>query len=204
MPAVGVDAKGDITVVWTTYGQDNAKDGNPGIRDYGIYARIYNASTSATGLAGTNTGEFRVNATTLGNQVAPAVGQRQLDNDAIIAWVGPDTTTPAAPQFSPRYRSAEHGGGRHVPVTPSISVANASVSVGASATQATFTVTLSSATANPVTVNYATANGTARPAPTTRRRPARCTLQPIRRRQTVTVNIAGMRHGGIGPTRPSL
>ena len=84
MPAIGIDSQGDITVVWTSYGQDNASNGKPGVLDYGIYARIYY-------ITGTNTGEFRVNATTLGDQVAPAVASDNFENDSLIAWVGPDT-----------------------------------------------------------------------------------------------------------------
>ena len=71
MPAVGVDPEGDIGITWTTYGQDNANNGISGMLDYGIYMTIYYSSTSGKGLAGTNSGEFRVNATTLGNQAAP-------------------------------------------------------------------------------------------------------------------------------------
>ncbi len=93
MPAVGVDGQGHITIAWTSYGQDNAEVGNPGITDYGIYARIYNANGSDyydTALA-FYPKEFRVNATTLGNQVAPAVAANDPNDDAFIAWVGPDT-----------------------------------------------------------------------------------------------------------------
>ncbi len=89
MPAVGVDPEGDIGITWTTYGQDNANNGISGVLDYGIYMTIYYSSTSGKGLAGTNSGEFRVNATTLGNQSAPAIGFNDFENDALIAWVGP-------------------------------------------------------------------------------------------------------------------
>jgi hypothetical protein len=91
MPAVGVDSSGDITVAWTTYGQDNAANGQPGILDYGIYARVYYSGLSGKGLAGTNTGEFRVNATTKLDQVAPALASSNFENDSLITWVGPDT-----------------------------------------------------------------------------------------------------------------
>ncbi len=85
MPAVSVDSSGDIMVDWTTYGQDNADNGYPGVLDYGIYGRIYYTT-------GSNTGEFRINATTLGDQVAPAVAGDNFENDFLVAWVGPDTT----------------------------------------------------------------------------------------------------------------
>ena len=88
MPSVGMDDSGDYTVVWTSYGQDNAEDGQPSVLDYGIYARMYNANGTPLAIAPT---EFRVNATTAGNQVAPAVASNDPDEDSIVAWVGPDT-----------------------------------------------------------------------------------------------------------------
>ena len=86
--------QGDFTIVWTSFGQDNAEDGNPQILDYGIYARMYNANGTDyfDPALGSTPREFRVNATTLGNQVAPAVASNDPNDDSIIAWVGPDTT----------------------------------------------------------------------------------------------------------------
>ena len=96
MPDVSVDTQGHITIVWTSFGQDNAEVGNPSILDYGIYARMYNEDGSNyfdPGL-GTYPLEFRVNATTLGNQTAPAVASDDPSDNSIIAWVGPDTLAP--------------------------------------------------------------------------------------------------------------
>ena len=96
MPDVSVDTQGHITIVWTSFGQDNAEIGNPSFLDYGIYARMYNEDGSNyfdPGL-GTFPLEFRVNATTLGNQTAPAVASDNPSDNSIIAWVGPDTLAP--------------------------------------------------------------------------------------------------------------
>ena len=49
---------------------------------------MYNANGTPLAIAPT---EFRVNATTAGNQVAPAVASNDPDEDSIVAWVGPDT-----------------------------------------------------------------------------------------------------------------
>ena len=156
MPAVGVDPAGNFTIVWTSYGQDDAEVGKPGTLDYGIYARMYNAD--GTPFAN-EPDEFRVNATTLGNQVAPAVSRDDPNDDAIIAWVGPDPTNAANTAIYDR--NVDPPALTTAPITPSISVSGETVSVGHSATQLTFTVTLSAATSNPVTVHYGTANGTA-------------------------------------------
>jgi len=93
MPAVSIDEAGHITVVWASYGQDNAENGNPLILDYGVYARLYNSDGSdyVDPTLGNAPKEFRVNATTLGNQLAPAVASNNPNDDSIIAWVGPDT-----------------------------------------------------------------------------------------------------------------
>ena len=94
MPSVGVDSLGNFTITWTSYGQDNAEVNNPSLLDYGIYARMYNANGTDffdTALNKTPL-EFRVNATTGGNQVAPAVSRGDAAGDSFIVWVGPDTS----------------------------------------------------------------------------------------------------------------
>ena len=55
---------------------------------------------------------------------------------------------------------------------PGLSINNVSVNDGSSGATAVFTVTLSQAATTPVTVSYATANGSAQPEPTSRRPPA--------------------------------
>jgi len=85
-PAVGMDKNGNFAVAWTTYDQDDEE-----FRDDGIFARMYLADGSdflddATGLP---LGEFRVNATTVGNQVTPAVARSTNNGDYVVAWAGP-------------------------------------------------------------------------------------------------------------------
>jgi len=85
-PAVGMDKNGNFAVAWTTYDQDDEE-----FRDDGIYARMYLADGSDyldddTGLP---LGEFRVNATTIGNQVTPAVARNTDNGDYAVVWAGP-------------------------------------------------------------------------------------------------------------------
>jgi hypothetical protein len=85
--AVSTDYNGNFVVVWTAFGQDDEL-----IKDYGVYARLFNANgsdrlNSSTGLA---YGEFCINATTLGDQRAPDVAM-DSDGDFVVVWVGPDS-----------------------------------------------------------------------------------------------------------------
>ena len=95
-PDVGVAKNGDFTIVWSTFDQDNRAVGNVTLHDYGIYARMYLASGAdfADPKKGV-LGEWRVNATAQGNQVTPVVDRRTNAGDAVIAWVGPDFSSPA-------------------------------------------------------------------------------------------------------------
>jgi hypothetical protein len=93
MPDVSVDSQGHFTIVWSSFGQDNAEVGKPSVLDYGIYARMFNANGTnyfdpALGIYPL---EFRVNATTQGNQVAPAVASDDPSDNSVVVWVGPDT-----------------------------------------------------------------------------------------------------------------
>jgi hypothetical protein len=193
MPAVGVDPEGDISVVWTVYGIDNANNGYPGILDYGIYTTLYYSSSSGKGLAGTNTGAFRVNATTLGDQIAPAVAFNDFENDALVAWVGPDTkATGTTAIFDRDIDPPNTPVGVLLPVTPAITAADTSVAVGTSANQAKFTITLSAPTSIPVTVNYATSNGTATAGTNYSPASGSLTFAPGQVSQTVAVNVSGI------------
>ena len=71
--------------------------------------------------------------------------------------------------------------------TPSLSIGD--VTVNEAAGTATFTVTLSAASGQTVTVNYGTSNGTARPAATTRAASGTLTFAPGVTTQTITVAI---------------
>ncbi|MGQ9575477.1 MAG: hypothetical protein ACUVUC_09175 [Thermoguttaceae bacterium] len=88
-PAVAMSPQGHFVVTWSAFNQEPQQD--PQIRDYGIFARIYNPDGSdyvdpATGLP---LGEFRINATILGNQVDSNVAM-DADGDFVVVWTGPD------------------------------------------------------------------------------------------------------------------
>jgi len=82
---VACDDAGNFIVVWSSYGDDYEL-----AKSYGINARLYTAAGAdyinpATSRA---LGEFRINATTYGNQVTPAVSVGDAGNVAVV-WVGP-------------------------------------------------------------------------------------------------------------------
>ncbi len=78
------------------------------------------------------------------------------------------------------------------PTTPSISIADTTVAEGNSGTSnATFTVTLSKAATTPVTVTYATANGTATAGADFTGSTGTLTFNPGVTSQTVTVKVTG-------------
>jgi hypothetical protein len=79
-PDIAMDASGNFVVTWSAYGQDGTN-----LNDYGVFAHMYRADGSENGTYG----EFRINATTVGNQVTPAISV-DLDGDFSVAWVGPD------------------------------------------------------------------------------------------------------------------
>jgi Dockerin type I domain len=70
-PSAALDADGDLVVVWQSSGQDGS--------GYGVYARRYAAAGAARGE------EFRVNATTSGNQGQPAVAMTP-GGDFVVVW----------------------------------------------------------------------------------------------------------------------
>ena len=203
MPAVGVDASGNFTIVWTSYGQDNAEVNKPNILDYGVYARMYlaNGGDFFDTAQGSFPLEYRVNATTLGNQVAPAVSRGDAAGDSDIAWVGPDTAAAGTTAIyfrvvdPPTAAPAVH----NAPLAPrpTITVANASVTVGSSAAKETFTVTLSGpATTKPVSFAYSTADGTAKAGKNYTSAIGMLTFAAGQRSQTITINVPAMTAGG--------
>jgi hypothetical protein len=195
MPAIGVDANGNFTIVYTVFGQDNADVGDPAVRDYGIYARMYNANGTPLAIA---PNAFRVNATTLGNQVAPAVSSQDPADDAIIVWVGPDTRANGTTAIYLRNIDPP-ATGLAVPITsnnPSISVTNSSVPSDGSAGQANFTVSLSAASTKPVSVSYTTSNGTAKAGSNYIAASGTLTFKPGQMSRSVSVTVFGLATGG--------
>lgn len=91
--AVSMSDKGEYAVTWSSFAQDQADELAP--RDEGVYARMFRADgkpkpytdprSGETGI----TAEFRINATTLGDQNDPAVAM-DPDGDFVAVWVGPD------------------------------------------------------------------------------------------------------------------
>jgi hypothetical protein len=153
---VACDASGNFTVVWASYGQDYRRNS-----DYGIYARMYFADGTDYAESGNVVGVFRVNATTSGNQVTPAVS-RNIDNgDYVVVWVGPDgdDTGIFFRRLDPETKTSTGGTEEPVSTTPTISISDALANEVAGSM--TFTITLSDACDTDVTVHYSTADGTA-------------------------------------------
>ena len=81
--ALGMDANGNLIITWSSQGQDDPT----GLRDWGVYARRYNAATRTWGnefivnppLTGPNAPDFQ------GNQLASAVAMDEAGN-FIITW----------------------------------------------------------------------------------------------------------------------
>jgi hypothetical protein len=71
-PQVAMDADGDFVVTWFSRGQDGS--------GYGVYAQRYSASGASIG------NEFKVNTTTIGDQVDAAVAM-DADGDFVITWM---------------------------------------------------------------------------------------------------------------------
>ncbi|HLA63073.1 MAG TPA: T9SS type A sorting domain-containing protein [Rhodothermales bacterium] len=91
VPAVAMDADGDYVVVWS----GNQQDGD----GYGIYARRFGTGGVAQGA------EFRVNTTTTGGQVNPAVAVG-ADGRFVVAWHSTGQDGDGAGVFARRYSAA--------------------------------------------------------------------------------------------------
>ena len=85
--SVGLDKNGNFSIVWTSFNQDDQDTA-----DFGIYGRMYlaNGSHFIAPETGQPLGEFRINATTAGDQVSPAVARATDNGDYVVVWVGPD------------------------------------------------------------------------------------------------------------------
>ncbi len=96
-PDIGMDAKGDFVITWSSFGQDQqAGTGSPvaGYSYYGISCRMFNADGSdyqytdpTTGKV--STGEWRVNAALDSSEISPVIGVGQNEEFAIV-WVNSD------------------------------------------------------------------------------------------------------------------
>ena len=143
---VACDPNGNFTVVWASYSQDS-------YGGYGIYARLYYADGTDYVQDGEVLGEFRVNATTYGNQITPAVARNSDNSDFVIVWAGPDSydTGIYARRLAPKTTTS---------TTPTVSITDYASAVE-SAGVITYTVTLSAASTSDVVLNYYTTDGTA-------------------------------------------
>ncbi|NQU25292.1 MAG: hypothetical protein HQ567_28745 [Candidatus Nealsonbacteria bacterium] len=89
-PDVAVDSDGNFVVTWTSFGQDDDPTANGILRDYGIFAHMYEEDgTEYLDDDGNVVGEFRVNAETDGDQFQAAV-TRDAAGFYVVVWVGPD------------------------------------------------------------------------------------------------------------------
>ena len=145
----------------------------------------------ATGIAPL---EFRVNALTLGNQDAPAVSASDPNEDAIIAWVGPNANP--ANTIAIYVRDVDPPTQAEVPSTnPSISVANAAVVTDGSAAHADFTVSLAAASSQTVSVRYSTADGTAKAGINYLATSGTLVFEPGQTSKTISVSVLGLSEG---------
>ncbi|MBX3412470.1 MAG: hypothetical protein KF708_07270 [Pirellulales bacterium] len=90
-PSIAMDAAGNFTIVWTSFGHD--EDGNGTKDGNGIYARSYRADGIEVTRAGTNTplGEYHINERVEGDQTQPAIAMDSNGNFVVI-WTGQDAT----------------------------------------------------------------------------------------------------------------
>lgn len=111
---IGVNAGGDFVVAWQSFDQD----GN----GYGVFAQRYDRTGDRLG------GEFRVNTTTTGDQMAPAVAVDR-DGDFVIAWEG---NGPGDSQgvFAQRYNASGAAQGSQFRVNTTTSNSQADPAVG--------------------------------------------------------------------------
>ena len=94
-PAIDWASNKAFVITWTSFNQDYPEDAD--VRDYGIFARMFNADGTdyIDARVGTSPiGEFRVNAITLGNQVDSAVSM-DADGHYVVTWTGPERATGA-------------------------------------------------------------------------------------------------------------
>ena len=88
---VAMDSSGDSTITWQSLGQDGS--------GYGIYARRFDL-TGAAIIGDDASGEFRVNDTTAGNQMYPAVAMSD-NGDAVVTWTSYGQASTPESAFAP-------------------------------------------------------------------------------------------------------
>lgn len=89
-PDVAMSTGKGFVITWASYNQDYPYDEE--IRDYGVFARMFNSDGTnyVDERIGTSpVGEFQVNATTLGDQRSPAVSMDAAGH-YVVVWTGPN------------------------------------------------------------------------------------------------------------------
>jgi hypothetical protein len=113
-PSISASKDGNFVVVWSSLGRDD-----PFNDSYGIYGHMY-TSTGATYIdptTGQPLEEFRVNISTPGQQVQPAVAV-DADGDFITAWVGPTKSAPTSTNSQIYARISAINRSSYLPILP--------------------------------------------------------------------------------------
>ncbi len=98
--SVAMDADGDFTIAWTSYGQDGASSGLGAgyYGENGVYAKRYSSSGSATSFS------FLVNQTVAGNQQDACVAM-DANGNFIISWESNSNGSSSYDIYARRYAS---------------------------------------------------------------------------------------------------
>ncbi len=89
-PDVAMSTNKGFVITWSSFNQDYPHDED--IRDYGVFARMYNSNGSDyvdTRIGTSPVGEFQVNADILGDQMSPAVSMDAAGH-YVVVWTGPN------------------------------------------------------------------------------------------------------------------
>ena len=104
LPRLAMDASGDFTVAWNSYGEDGS--------GYGVFAQRYNAAGIAEGR------EFQVNTYTNGSQLDSAVAMDAV-GDFVITWRSSYEDGSGYGIYAQRYKNSQSG---HAPVGTSATI----------------------------------------------------------------------------------
>ena len=110
-PAVAIDSSGNFVVVWQSAGQDGS--------GWGVYGRRFTAGGAAA------SGEFRVNQTTAGDQLAPLVG---LDDAGRFSVAWKDTSSGSTAIMERGFPAGYNGSGASAEVLVASAAANLDMS----------------------------------------------------------------------------